>query len=77
MTYQDFADKYLSGEVKNKYLKNIQESNVEGYWMRDKGEMGKYHFISTAFPWADTPEGYCYWETVKNNIEQDQSFYTK
>lgn len=75
MTYEEFADEYLSGDVGRNFNKNLIVHRRAGGGI--KTFSSPYRFIDCAFPWSETAEGNSYWSEVSNNLYKDPKFYLK
>jgi hypothetical protein len=63
----------LDEDVRNKFMANIKQCNVEpgfmDYWMESSEKNGdRVHGIGGAFVWNRTKEGHEYWSRINANM---------
>lgn len=78
MTHKEFADKYLSGEIKGRFLRNIVIQKGPGELNREKNfndpkDIAEH--IWCAFTWAGTEQGHKYWMDVVRSLEYNPLYY--
>lgn len=76
MTYREFAEKYLEGEVQKQYIANVQNLNLGTPNYIDHNlstAIPDSIFFTTAFCWAGSPEGYDYWAKISKDFEHSLS----
>ena len=71
MTYSQFACKYLSGEVREKYISNLVREYGEEKLNHNSQIIDPIDYIWTAFIWYRTPEGGKYWADVVSKMQID------
>ena len=71
MTYSQFACKYLSGEVRERYIANIVREYGEEKLNYNSQIVDPIEYIYAAFLWFDTPEGSKYWADVVSKMQID------
>ena len=76
-TYYDFAKKYLSGEVYERFINNCVTFNGQDYLDKVptsiKEDSDDYFYAP--FIWSQSPEGHDYWSKVAENFSKDPKFY--
>lgn len=60
MTHKEFANKFLSPEIRDKYFKNCKFLEDTEIYVTD--------FLKSAFSWAESPEGLDYWIRIDNKL---------
>lgn len=77
MTHQEFANKYLRGEINGLFLRNIVMQKGPEELHRKKGLKTINAHIWYAFNWARSPQGHKYWSVVANNIQHNPFYYNR
>ena len=62
MTHKEFANKFLSPAIRDKYFKNCESL--------EETEIYVANFLKTAFSWSESPEGLDYWITIDNKLDK-------
>ena len=75
MTYREFAEKYLDGEVRKQFIANTISLNSCDLINKDV-DQPLYLYILRAFVWAASPEGSEYWDNIQQNIKNKKRIYT-
>ena len=73
MDYEGFAEKCLSGEIKQLFMENLIERKRLGEGV--KGFHAEHQFIDCGFEWSRTPQGRNFWMGVANNLRDNPKYY--
>ena len=68
MTGQEIIDRYLTAEERRLFVINLGNSGWRVEYVLTNDYELHYVAIGSAFNWSDTPEGYDYWEMIKERI---------
>lgn len=73
-TYREFADKYLSGDIKEKFIKNCSKMNSNGFLDKPSAvaKEDSADFFYCAFVWSASPEGHAYWYQAADDFLADK-----